>query len=29
MAAYHLPLPAPLEMHDAQASEKWKKFKAA
>ena len=29
MAAYHLPPPTPLEIHDAQALEKWKKFKAA
>ena len=29
MATYHLHPPAPLEIHDAQASEKWKKFKAA
>ena len=29
MAAYHLPPPTPLEIHDAQTSEKWKKFKAA
>ena len=29
MATYHLPPPTPLEIHDAQASEKWKKFKAS
>ena len=29
MAAYHLPPPSPLEIHDTQAAEKWKKFKIA